>query len=117
MTTPLLRKVDAATPGLRCNVQEWAETGFPCVAIHGLGDAGCVWSDFAANSPGLRVAAIDLPGHGYSDWDASHRYTTAAMTNEVAAVIARLGLGRAVLIGHSIGGDIALRLAVASGWV
>jgi pimeloyl-ACP methyl ester carboxylesterase len=58
-----------------------------------------------------RVIAVDLPGHGVND--APHRdYSVPALTADVAWLCDRLGLDRPVLIGHSLGGAIAVQLAV-----
>ena len=57
------------------SVTEWSRRGLPCVMLHGFGDAGCVWNYLAIRlAPRFRVAAMDLRGHGDSDWDPETRY-------------------------------------------
>lgn len=65
----------------------------------------------AALAATRRVIAIDLPGHGAND--APRRdYGVPALTADVARLCERLGLGRPLLIGHSLGGAIAIQMAV-----
>jgi pimeloyl-ACP methyl ester carboxylesterase len=57
-----------------------------------------------------RVIAVDLRGHGVSD--APHQeYTVAGFAADVAWQCAQLGLERPVIVGHGMGGTIALELA------
>jgi len=92
--------------------------GSPLVFLHGLGDGADIWAPVLANWPGGPMAAIapDLPGHGGSDWLEPKRYTMDVLTEKVAATLQREGVRRSVIIGHSLGGRIALKLA-ASGRV
>ncbi|CAN5122212.1 alpha/beta hydrolase [soil metagenome] len=89
------------------------ETASGVVLIHG-GAAHARWWDHVAPllvEARRRVVAIDLSGHGDSD----HRgqYDIEAWSDEVAAVADASGLGTdATLIGHSLGGFVALRTAL-----
>ncbi len=58
-----------------------------------------------------RVVAIDLRGHGDSDKPKGKEYSIAAYADDVAYVIEQLGIERAVVIGHSMGGPVVLQLA------
>jgi pimeloyl-ACP methyl ester carboxylesterase len=63
---------------------------------------------------GLRVAALDLSGHGDSDWRA--RYGLDRWAEEVIAVAADADIsGAPFIIGHSLGGTIAIRAAARYG--
>lgn len=57
-----------------------------------------------------RVAAIDLAGHGESGLNRK-AWTMDAFGEDVAAVVAKLGLKQIVLIGHSMGGTVILKAA------
>ncbi len=59
-----------------------------------------------------RVIAIDRPGSGYSSWRSETDPTLEAQAEVVAAVIERLALGPVVLVGHSLGGAVALATAL-----
>jgi len=100
--------------GLQCHVQEWSTDGTPCIMVHGFGDASCVWSELARRLSGLRTIAIDLRGHGNSDWDALQDYDARTLTGDLTEVIERLDADRVVLVGHSLGGEIVLRYAGTS---
>ncbi len=88
--------------------------GTPCVLIHGLGDGAYVWTDFVRHLPAdYQALAVDLRGHGYSPRSAGGQYFTHQHVADVTATLDRLGLERPVLIGHSLGGDVAMRIAIA----
>jgi len=82
----------------------------PMVLLHGLGDDerdwGVVVPAFAAEH---RVYAVDLRGHGRS----SHpgRYSFELMRDDVMAFLEAVGVERCVMVGHSMGGTVALLLA------
>ncbi len=57
-----------------------------------------------------RVVAVDLRGHGNSDAP-RQRYTIAALTDDVGWMCEQLDVERAVVVGHSLGGLVALELA------
>jgi pimeloyl-ACP methyl ester carboxylesterase len=83
------------------------------VLVHGLGSYLPAW---AHNVPALaarhRVVALDLPGYGKSS-KKGHAYSMAFFADVVEGLVAALGLGRFVLVGHSMGGQIALTHALA----
>ncbi len=58
-----------------------------------------------------RAIALDLRGHGDSDWDAQSRYGSASHLDDARFVIETLRPKKLILIGHSLGGEIAIRLA------
>ncbi len=59
-----------------------------------------------------RVIAVDLRGHGDSD-SPRQRYTIAALADDVGWMCERLDLAPVVVVGHSLGGLVALELASA----
>lgn len=83
-------------------------TGDPVVLLHGYLESLEIWDGFADElAADYRVICVDLPGHGrsgvYSAID-----TMAIMADAVRHVLDFLGIGRAVVIGHSMGGYAAL---------
>lgn len=84
----------------------------PLVCIHGAGASSVVWMDLVRRvAPRRRVVAPDLPGHGQSDrW---HGESIEVYRDAVGTVAATLKLEKAVLVGHSMGGAIALACALA----
>jgi pimeloyl-[acyl-carrier protein] methyl ester esterase len=82
------------------------------VLLHGWGMNLRVWDSLAAAlARRFRVIAIDLPGHGLSDWDGS-AHTPAAQAWRVHETLAPLTT-RYSLLGWSLGGQFALDLAAA----
>ena len=61
-------------------------------------------------SPNHRCVAVDLRGSGDSD-KPDEEYSMAQHADDVAEVIRQLGLGRSVLVGHSMGGQVVISVA------
>ncbi|WP_353641044.1 alpha/beta hydrolase [Mesorhizobium sp. WSM2239] len=91
-----------------------AGEGRPILFLHGLGAQLHQFRQplFAALSPGYRLIAVDRPGSGYS----TRAPGATGGLNEQAEVIARLvqalGLEKPLVVGHSLGGAVALALAL-----
>jgi pimeloyl-ACP methyl ester carboxylesterase len=87
-----------------------------CVYIHGLGAASSADFPAIAHAPRLapyRALLIDLLGFGYSDGPPAFSHTFEAHATVVARLLDKLGLRNCLLIGHSLGGSIAIALAAA----
>jgi pimeloyl-ACP methyl ester carboxylesterase len=98
------------------NIYEWGAGEPTFLAIHGFGDGAFIWNSFIPSLvPFGRVVAVDLRGHGDSDWDASRQYDPATHLGDMLYVIDALALEHIVLIGHSLGGEIALQIAITRG--
>jgi len=83
-----------------------------CLLIHGHGDGGYVWDEIAAVlAPLYSVVVPDLRGHGESGWDRAGRYSVAEHVADVMHIIRTLGREPLVLLGHSLGGEIATHIA------
>jgi (E)-2-((N-methylformamido)methylene)succinate hydrolase len=86
--------------------------GETVVLLHGLGGSAANWAEVVDRLvPGRRVLAVDLPGHGGSD-----PLPRGAVLDDYADAVAGAIEGRdgapALVVGHSFGGQVALRLAV-----
>lgn len=78
------------------------------VLLHGWSMDGAVWGEFAdALCPHLRLHLVDLPGHGRS------ARTVPLSIDSLAAAVAGVLPPRSLLVGWSLGGMVALRLAAA----
>ena len=99
--------------GLRLHYLDWGDLGNrPLVLLHGLEDCAHNWGRVASQlSDGYRAVALDHRGHGDSDWAPSGVYTLEGYVADVEALVARLGLERMVLVGHSAGGRAAIAYA------
>ncbi|MEF2074602.1 alpha/beta fold hydrolase [Consotaella aegiceratis] len=85
------------------------------VLLHGLGDGADIWRGVVEHwsQPRGTIVAIDLPGHGGSGrLEPPYRRTDIA--DCVGVALRALGIATPVLIGHSLGGQIALLLAAGS---
>ena len=100
--------------GLRYHLAEWGE-GPPLVLLHGFTGSAAAWGDLAPRLAARhRVIAIDLPGHGLSDAPADvARYTMPRVVADLAALLALLDAVPAHWLGYSMGGRLALYLALA----
>ena len=81
----------------------------PVVLIHGAGGHHLYWPPQVRRLHDQRTFALDLPGHGKSA--GTGHQTIEAYADEVAEFIQSIGLSKAVLVGHSMGGAVALELA------
>jgi pimeloyl-ACP methyl ester carboxylesterase len=98
--------------GVRLFFEEAAGAGAPVVLIHGW----CCDHTYLAPQfehfakKGRRVVALDLRGHGASDKPVE-RYSMPGFADDVAFVCDHLGVTKALVIGHSMGGIIAYDFA------
>ena len=84
----------------------------PVVLLHGITGHARVWDHLASCLlPGHRVLALDQRGHGDSEPAPDDDYDVGTMADDVAAFAASLRLDRFALIGHSMGGRIAIKYA------
>ncbi|OBK74267.1 alpha/beta fold hydrolase [Mycobacterium sp. 1274761.0] len=82
------------------------------LAIHGLTGHGLRWRNLATQHlPGCSVLAPDLIGHGRSSWEAP--WTLDANVAALADLLVAQTTRPVVVVGHSFGGAVALKLAVA----
>jgi esterase len=88
--------------------------GRPLVILHGLFGTLDNWQTLArrwATEAGLRVVSVDLRNHGRSFHSTEHTY--ALMAQDVLELFDSLELGPdTTLLGHSMGGKVAMRLAL-----
>lgn len=97
--------------GVRIHYVE-SGSGPPTLLIPGFGASTFSFREtIPALSPRSRVVAIDLPGFGYSERGDQHDYSSSGQADTVARFMRQQGLEDAVVLGHSLGGGVALRLA------
>ncbi len=83
----------------------------PLVLLHGIGASGEDWEyQIPVFAPLCRVIVPDLRGYGRSPKGGA--YTVEAFAADVWALLVRLDIERFNLVGHSMGGAVALRMAV-----
>ncbi|MCC6534476.1 MAG: alpha/beta hydrolase [Burkholderiales bacterium] len=99
--------------GLRLHYLDYGSAGRPpMLCVHG-GAAHAHWFDFVAAgfTADYHVRALDLRGHGDSDWAKPPLYSYPRYADDIAEAVDRLGLEDFVLVGHSMGGTISLLYA------
>ena len=95
-------------------VDDGGSGGLPVVFVHSLAGNSTHWSKQLEHLRRTRRAvALDLRGHGRSEPAKDGDYTIAGMAGDLAAVADTLGLEKFVLVGHSMGGGVALAYAGA----
>ncbi|HUP18235.1 MAG TPA: alpha/beta hydrolase [Acidimicrobiia bacterium] len=101
-----VRSIPTSWGRLSYRIVPGSDPGPPLVLVHGWGrSADSVWWPLIANTQ-RTVVAIDLPGHGRSLLD--QRFTFDLAADAVLAAVADSGVIRPVLVGHSMGGPVAL---------
>jgi pimeloyl-ACP methyl ester carboxylesterase len=102
----------AEAKGCRLRYLRGGRTGAPLVLLHGLGGAAANWVDLAPLlAERHRVLVPDLPGHGGSTALAAVP-NLAVFADRVATIAEREQLLPAAVVGHSLGGIVALRLTL-----
>ena len=89
-------------------------SGDRCVVLlHGYLESMYVWDDFVPLlTPSVRVITLDIPGHGVSEVK-GEVHTMEMMAEVVRDMLDSLGIERATLVGHSMGGYVALAFCAA----
>lgn len=95
------------------HVETGLPDGPPVVMLHGFLGSSADWQQVAAPlAEDFRCIAIDLPGHGASTRLADDVYTWEGALDALEATLASLAVDRHRLIGYSMGGRLALGLAL-----
>ncbi|MCF7549979.1 alpha/beta fold hydrolase [Pseudonocardia sp. WMMC193] len=88
-----------------------AGSGPAIVLVHGIGDSSRTWTPVLERLARTHlVIAPDLLGHGHSDKPRAD-YSVAAYANGIRDLLGVLGVTRATLVGHSLGGGVAMQFA------
>lgn len=99
--------------GLALHHLDWGNEGrHPLLLVHGSRLHAHVWNDFSRRvKDRYHVLAVDQRGHGDSGWGGEGGYALEDYYEDLRAVVAARGLGRFTLIGHSLGGRVAMLYA------
>lgn len=92
------------SPRLHC--LEWNHDGAHAVLLlHGNSANAWWWAPMAASIPAqYRLIAIDLRGHGDSEWVRPAAYGPADHADDLARLIETIGIAQPIVVGHSMGG-------------
>jgi len=102
---------DPLASGVGLNILSYGDHGPRVAFLHGLFGQGRNWATLGRQlaAEGYRVALPDLPDHGRSDWTTAVDYVE--MASSLATELRRLGAGWS-LVGHSMGGKVAMLVAL-----
>ena len=109
-----MKHVEVGPDGARMGYVELPGDGPAIVYLHGLGASGVPYLARCAVEPGLRDRRLlmpDLLGFGLSDRPAAFGYSLADHADAVARALDLLGISGVDLVGHSMGGGVAVTLA------
>ena len=101
---------------LRFHFLEWGEAGAPPILLlHGGNQSAHSWDLVSLHlSDRFHVYALDQRGHGDSEWTRDQDYSVEAKAADAQAFIEDQGLGTPVIMGHSMGGHVAMRMALSA---
>ena len=110
---PAVRRVSVrVAPDQQVSALAWGDGDPELVLLHGGAQNAHTW-DTVALALGRPLIAVDLPGHGRSDWRTDRDYWPVRNAEAVAAVASALAGRAAAVVGMSLGGLTAIRLAAA----
>jgi pimeloyl-ACP methyl ester carboxylesterase len=104
------RRTVEVAPGQRVSALVWGKGEPELVLLHGGAQNAHTW-DTVALALDRSLVAVDLPGHGHSDWREDHDYMPWANAEAVAVAVRELAPNAAAVVGMSLGGLTAVRLA------
>jgi pimeloyl-ACP methyl ester carboxylesterase len=103
---------DTLVGGVRWRSRETPGAGMPILYVHGHLASSATWENvLVAASAGHPAIAVDLPGSGGSDRPWPYDYSVGGQARALAAFLAARGIGRAVLVGNSLGGATVMAVA------
>jgi pimeloyl-ACP methyl ester carboxylesterase len=97
--------------GRSVSALRWGSDDPEIVYLHGGAQNAHTW-DTVALALGRSALAVDLPGHGHSDWRADGAYSPMNLADDVAEVVALHAPRARVVVGMSLGGLTAMELTV-----
>lgn len=107
---PRVRRVSTDVGGgQQVSALLWGESAPQVVFLHGGGQNAHTW-DTVVLALGLPALAVDLPGHGHSDWRPDRDYMPWAAADAVVPVLRQWAPDAAAVVGMSLGGLTTIRL-------
>jgi pimeloyl-ACP methyl ester carboxylesterase len=104
------RETIALERGTKLSALVWGDADPELVLIHGGAQNAHTW-DTVALKLDRPLIAIDLPGHGHSDFRPEHDYIPTSMADDVAQAVQQLAPNAKAVVGMSLGGMTAICLA------
>ena len=98
---------------MRIHYLDWGELDCPAIVfLHGGGLTAHTWDMVSLALRGeYRCVVPDLRGHGDSEWSPVEDYRLETLAADLAGLVDRVGLGRFLLVGMSLGGLVGIEYA------
>ena len=114
-THPRYGSRNVVANGIRLHLLEWGEAKSPGVLLlHGANQSAHSWDLVSlALAADFHVIAIDQRAHGDTEWPRDGETSRQSMAADAQAVLDQLGIEQPVVIGHSMGGVVAMTLLTA----
>jgi pimeloyl-ACP methyl ester carboxylesterase len=109
---PVRRETVEVAPDRRVSALVWGRGAAQVVLVHGGAQNAHTW-DRVALLLGRPLVAVDLAGHGHSDWRADRDYSPRSHAVDLASVVRGLAPRASAVVGMSIGGLACVALAAA----
>jgi pimeloyl-ACP methyl ester carboxylesterase len=107
---------DFLANGIRLHLLEWGTGPSEILFLHGGSLTARTWDSVCLYvGQRHRCLAVDLRGHGDSEWPANADYRLASFARDIHATIATQTRGRPIVVGHSLGGLVAVKLFAEKG--
>lgn len=84
--------------------------GYPVVFLHGFLESNAMWEDIVGNLPKIQAICIELPGHGQSPL-LQDSLSLISISKAVKETLESMMIKQFSIVGHSLGGYVALHLA------
>jgi len=109
---PIVERVSwEVEPGRSLSGLKWGRERPAVIFVHGGAQNAHTW-DTVALALGRPALAIDLAGHGHSDWREDGAYTPINLADDIARAVGSLVPGGTAIVGMSLGGLTAMEVAV-----
>ncbi|ORB72732.1 alpha/beta hydrolase [Mycobacterium scrofulaceum] len=110
---PDVRRVETGTGASKISALRWGATAPRIVFLHGGGQNAHTW-DTVIVGLGEPALAVDLPGHGHSGWREDGDYSPQINADALLPAVREHAPGADLVVGMSLGGLTALRLAAVA---
>ena len=107
---PLVRRASANVDGRRVSAIVWGDAPAEAVLLHGGAQNAHTW-DTVALALQQPLVAVDLPGHGRSDWRDDADYGVQTMADDVAETVRALAPSASTVVGIGLGAPVGLLVA------
>jgi pimeloyl-ACP methyl ester carboxylesterase len=112
---PVVRRVAVDAPsGHHVSALVWGDEAAEVVLLHGGAQNAHTW-DTVALALDRPLVAIDLPGHGHSQWRATKDYRPQSIADDIAFVVRTLASDAHTIVGMSLGGLTAVSTLALDG--